>query len=1554
MGMVSVRRCVLVITALLTVVVLGLLLLLPAQQQVARAVPSSEPTVVETREEATAPSQVEATLAQFPLYFIENRGQVDPEVRYYIQGSDKTLYFTAQGVTYIMAAPSTPPADDRPPRQLDLLHSEDKSPADARRWGFRLEFVDANRQVQPTGSNLTPAIISYFTGPQDQWKSGLRTYQGVLYADLWPGIDLEYSGTVNKLKYRFVVQPGADPARIQLAYWGVTGLRIDRNGQLEILTPLGTFRDDRPYAYQEVNGQQVAVDIGYALGVGGGPQRTYAFQLGPYDRSRPLIIDPSQLLYCGYIGGLNDDDGTGIAVDSSRNAYVTGKTYSSQTTFPVTNTGWISSMVHSQQFDAFVAKVNPSGSALVYCGYIGGAGDDWAFDVAVDSTGNAYVTGWTESPETSFPVIMGPDTTFNGGIDVFVAKVNPAGTALSYCGYIGGDALDEASGIAVDSIGSAYIAGATSSDTSTFPVTNTSWPSSTAYSGNIDAFIAKVNAAGTALTWCGYLGGTNIDSGLDLALDGSNNVYVCGHTLSAASDGFPVVTGPSTTYAGGDARGDAFVAKIRSDASALDYCGYIGGPADDMAEGIAVDAGGNAYVAGSTAYTTTSGFPVSSGWFTNTFKVHNGGLDAFVAKVNPSGSALLYCGYIGGSGDDHASNISVDDQGYAYIAGSTGSSEATFPVVAGPDLTYNGSIDGFVAKVDPIGHGLVFCGYVGGSQEEQAADIAPDSNFNTYIVGWTRSSQTQNFPVTIGPDLTHNGGADAFVTKVSAYLDCGITLTVSSDGVCANTSGHRAAVPYSGSGAQYAWSAQGVTITSSSPYTQSVFWTAGNPGLGLIGIVLTDAQGYTCTGSITVSMYSQPDCTITVTDTEVCPGSSAHGASVQPLSGASYRWIIENGSIQGSRTVPSVTWTAGQSAGAITLTVYLTNTWGCACTSSVTVTNRTPPTANFRGDPRTSCAPLTTYFTDTSTAGPSPISGWYWTFGDGASSGSQNVQHTYTTGGVYTVTLIVTDTSGCADNRRRASYITVYGPPIASFDAAPSSGTAPLTVYFTDTSTVDSNPITNTVTAWLWRFGDGGTSTTQNPTHTYSAGGAYSVTLTITDVNGCGDDAEGVITVSEPPTATPTATSTLTPTPTETATPTSTATPSPTPTDTGTPKPTSTPTPTASHTPTPTPTQTSTSTETVTPTPTDTLTPTATHTPTPTGTETPTATITWTPTHTSTPTPTHTVTHTPTDTLTPTVTPTLSPTPTHTVTHTPTDTLTPTPTPTQSATPTRTQTPTDTLTPTSTKTSTHTATATQTPTPTNTRTPSATPTETPTRTQVPSRTPVDTHTPYPTWTLLPTRTASATPTDTPPTPDYSPTPRVTYTPYPSRTPEPTVPRINIWVPLVYKSYPTPTPTPTQTPRAPMQLIINSSFETNEAWQMPPTAYPADYSTERAHTGLRSMRLGITSGDNVYSYSSCQQPVAIPAGLEQADLSFYYFPMMDAPGGDWLYFCVLDANTDVSLQCHTWGVVNGSWQQHTFSLLSYAGLQVKVHFGVRNDGTGGLSSVYLDDVELWVQ
>ena len=1549
--MISKRKWALFIIALLTVLLLGLLaVLLPAQQQPVRA-EQGAPHVATTSVPwpvayaADTNDRLQVTLAEFPLYFIENRGQVDREVAYYIRGSDKTLYFTHQGVTYVMVGSAGAHSDGRPPRSSELEKVQG-----GRAWAFRLEFIGANPQVQPKGSELTPAVISYFKGPREQWYTGLKTYQGVVYADLWPGIDLEYSGTINELKYRLVIWPGADPAQIQLAYRGVRGLRINGEGQLEVLTPLGILQDDRPYAYQEIGGQRLPVDVAYALGTAHASDNAYSFQLGAYDRSQPLIIDPVQLVYCGYIGGTADDQATGVAVDSSGNAYVAGWTLSTEESFPVVNTGWLGSMAYSSSFDAFVAKVNPSGKALVYCGYIGGDDIDQAFDIAVDGAGNAYLAGSTFSSQASFPVTTGPDTAFGGGSDAFVAKVDASGTALDYCGYVGGDSIDEAYGIAVDSSGRAYIAGTTSSEAATFPVTNTGWVSSTQYNGGIfDAFVAQINAAGTALQYCGYLGGSNTESALDLALDSANNAYVCGHTLSTPAEGFPVTIGPYTTYSGGEDQGDAFVAKIHSDASALDYCGYIGGTANDLAEGIAVDAAGNAYVAGSTAQAAGSGFPVTSGWLTDTFKVHNGNWDAFVAKVNASGSALAYCGYIGGIALDYGRDIAVDGAGYAYVAGDTGSAEGTFPKIVGPDLTHNGNKDGFVAKVDRAGQDLVFCGYLGGAEDEEGTDIAVDSQGSSYMVGWTRSTQA-TFPKTAGPDMSHNGGADAFVAKLSAYPDCRITTTTAPEGVCATTANHRASVANSGSGAQYNWSAQGITITSSAPYTESIRWVAKGPGVAFFRVVITDGRGYTGTGSISTTVYAQPPCTITVgtgedhistTDAaraDISSGDAAplsmanslngYTARVQSYTGATYAWAIENGLITAGQNTPIISWTPG-ATGSITISVMLMDMYGCSASDAVSILAAKPPTAAFTATPHSGCAPLVVNFSDTTDNANGNIIAWRWNFGDGGSSTIQNPTHTYAPG-VFTVTLTVTNVHDLSNTLLQPNYITATTAPTASANASPTTGFQPLTVYFTDTSTAGSSPITSR----LWRFGDGGTSAAQNPTYTFNIAGQYTVTLTVTDTYGCSSIDTVPIKVDPEPTVTPTLSPTATGIPTSTPTPTLT----PTGTRTATPTPTQTPTSTSTSTPTRTATPSATPTGTSTPTPTHSATPSATPTGTWVPTETPTGTPTGTPTATSTatltptPTATGTQTPTPTDTRTPTSTqtPTDTSTPTDTPTRTPTRTSTPTPT--ETLTPTLTRTPTDTLTPTATPTHTPTPTRTLTRTPTNTRT--ATLTRTPTRTPTKTLTPTITRTPAPTATNTPISTPHYPPTET-----RTPT----RTPWPTWTVGPTPQYLRVWLPLV-QSQPLPVA---------RQLIVNPGFESDEAWQIPQTAHPAVYSAAQAHTGSRSMQLGIISGDNIYSYSSCQQAVQIPGGLLQADLSFYYFTPTGTAGDDVMYFCIMQAGGDVALKCHYWTEPSATWQQRTFNLLSYAGQNIQVRFGIKNNGTGSLSAMFLDDVELWV-
>ncbi|PYQ64475.1 MAG: hypothetical protein DMF54_14175 [Acidobacteria bacterium] len=266
-----------------------------------------------------------------------------------------------------------------------------------------------------------------------------------------------------------------------------------------------------------------------------------------------------------------------------------------------------------------MAKVNSAGTALDYAGYIGGASNDFGLGIAVDGSGNAYVVGQTQSNQTTFPVAIGPDLTFNGGFDAFVAKVNAAGTALDYAGYIGGEANDLGFAVAVDSSGSAYVTGSTGS--SDFPVAV--GPDLTP-NGLDDAFVAKVKSDGTGLEYAGYIGGASNDSGRGIAVDGSGNAYITGTTLSDQTT-FPVVGGPDPTYNGSD---DAFVAKVKADGTALDYAGYIGGAGSDLGFAIAVDSSGNAYVTGSTTSSETT-FPATVG----PDLTFNGGADAFVAKI---------------------------------------------------------------------------------------------------------------------------------------------------------------------------------------------------------------------------------------------------------------------------------------------------------------------------------------------------------------------------------------------------------------------------------------------------------------------------------------------------------------------------------------------------------------------------------------------------------------------------------------------------------------------------------------------------------------------------------------------------------------------------------------------------------------------------------------------------------------------------------------------------------------------------------------------------------
>ena len=785
-------------------------------------------------------AQAEQSFGQLPLLFVENRGHWEEQVAYAVQGSDKMVYFTAEGVTFALTAPVVGDEDEKDGRERYISRSLSVKPVRSERWVVKLDFVGANAGVRPVGEEGDAAVISYFKGQPDEWNTGLPTFRRLVYRDLWPGIDLVYEGTVNRLKYHFVVHPGADPNLIRLAYRGASSVSLNDAGQLVVETPLGSFEDDTPVAYQEVDGERVLVDMGYVLETAEGDSRPYRFEVGEYDGERPLILDPAVFVYAGYIGGTGSEIPYSIAVDESGNAYITGGTSSDESTFPV-EVG--PDLTFNGVEDIFVVKINSLGTELIYAGYIGGSGDEHGAGIVVDESGNAYITGHTRSNEITFPVTVGPDLTHNGGNDAFVAKLDPTGTNLAFAGYIGGDDDEEGTQLATDEVGNVYISGWTESHEDTFPVLV--GPDLT-YNGSDfgDAFVTKVNADGTGLVYSGYIGGNEWEQAWGIAVDDAGSAYISGFTYSTEST-FPVVVGPDLTFNGGS---DAFVAKVNAAGTGLVYSGYIGGSEFDSAFRIALDDSGNAYLAGDTG-SDEGTFPVIVG----PDLTYNGDGDAFVAKVNTAGTELVYAGYVGGNEGDTGTGIAVDGDGNAYITGITLSDELSFPVTGGPDLTFNGDDDTFVAKVNPSGTGLVYAGYIGGDGVDWGIGIAVDGAGNAYVVGSTESNET-TFPVTVGPDLTYNGGGDAFVAKI-ALVEAPVGINI--DG------------PETGlAGTAYVFTATTAPITTTLPLTYSWLVTGQPPVTHSGGLTDTAVFTWNITGTqlITVTAWNAAGA---VTDTHV-------------------------------------------------------------------------------------------------------------------------------------------------------------------------------------------------------------------------------------------------------------------------------------------------------------------------------------------------------------------------------------------------------------------------------------------------------------------------------------------------------------------------------------------------------------------------------------------------------------------------------------------------------------------------------------------------------------
>jgi hypothetical protein len=702
------------------------------------------------------PSQGRRVLADYahlPLSFEINQGQTDRRVRFVARGIKISLFLTPAEAVFTtpdskQAAHPIPGAENRGRKQAPAA----SPPA------LRMQIVGADPAASAAAEQPLPGKINYLLGHDPgRWRTGIPTCARARFRQVYPGVDVVYYGNQTHLEYDFVVAPHADPGRIRLRFAGTDRVRVDKQGDLIVGRRGRTLTWRKPTVYQEGTDRRQTVSGRFTIRNAHGTAPTVSFALGPYDTGRQLIIDPV-LIYSTYLGGSTQDIAYGIAVDSNGNAYIAGSTGS--TDFPVTP-GAFQTTENGATSNAFVTKLNPTGTALVYSTYLGGNAQDTAYGIAVDSSGNAYVAGSTSS--TDFPATPGAfQTSSRGTSNAFVTKLNPTGTALIYSTFLGGNTQDAAYGIAVDNSGNAYIAGYT--DSTNFPITPGAFQTSSRGGGSNAAFVTKLNPTGTALIYSTLLGGSGQNYGVCIAADSSGSAYVSGQT--SATD-FPVTTGAFQTTRGGGSSSNTFVTKFNATGSALIYSTYLretndgggeniavdgsgnayvvgstsstdfpitpgafqttnrapsgsstgfvtklnavgaglvystflGGSGDSIVDGVAVDAGGNAYVTG---FTASADFPTTPG-VTQRVKGAGTNYDAFVTRLNATGTALIYSTYLGGSSQDNAYGIALDGNGNAYVAGSTGSTN--FPITPGAfQTTESGATNSaaFATKLFPV------------------------------------------------------------------------------------------------------------------------------------------------------------------------------------------------------------------------------------------------------------------------------------------------------------------------------------------------------------------------------------------------------------------------------------------------------------------------------------------------------------------------------------------------------------------------------------------------------------------------------------------------------------------------------------------------------------------------------------------------------------------------------------------------------------------------------------------------------------------------------------
>ena len=657
---------------------------------------------------------------QWPLTFEENKGQVHTNAQFIAQSNSCKAHLSTNEIVFFLSEQ----ADDD---------------------GIHVQFKNANPRPQILRENELLERSNYLIGNnKNQWIIDIPHYTKVSYKDIYPGIDLVYHSNNSQLEYDLIVFQGSKLDSISLTFQGIKPLKLDKTGDLVLENKFGRLHQHRPIAYQIINGKKSFIESKYVLK----SKYEVGFQIAPYDPTIPLIIDPT-VVYISYIRGGFDDVVSHIAVDSDGNAYVTGRTNS----LSIATGNAVQNTFKGGTSDAFVTKFNSEGK-VVYSTYLGGSFADIGTTIAVDSSGNAYISGITSSSD--FPVFNSLQANYGGGLsDAFIAKINPTGDALIFSSFLGGARTDVGSGIAVDADNNIYLTGFT--DSADFPLQS---PLQNAIAGSSDIFVIKLQAVGDRLLYSTYIGGTDAENSFGITIDSIGNAYVVGTTSSMD---FPTSNPLQAKYGGGTE--GAFILKLSSEGNKLLFSTFIGGSSSDFGKAIAIDAERNIYITGGTR---SINFPLM-----NALQAAYGGdaFDAFILKINATNNALIYSTFLGGRGLDFSEAISVDFAGNAIIAGSTNSTNFPIanPIANSIQATNAGQFDAFITKLNSLGNTLVYSTYLGGRKNAGGSGIALDKNNDAYIVGNTipgTISLMLNQNLSIINPLDVIVGFDVFISKI--------------------------------------------------------------------------------------------------------------------------------------------------------------------------------------------------------------------------------------------------------------------------------------------------------------------------------------------------------------------------------------------------------------------------------------------------------------------------------------------------------------------------------------------------------------------------------------------------------------------------------------------------------------------------------------------------------------------------------------------------------------------------------------------------------------------